>query len=88
MFWVFYLADNQAYKLKLFWWWKIYIVFYVSLQKQNMRKNWQVDENENGMKLNADNNNKKYKVKTIWDSAIYTKKLAKDYLSEFYYLVS
>lgn len=32
------------------------------------------------------NNNGKYKVEAIWDSAVYTKKL-KDYLPIIYYLV-
>lgn len=33
-------------------------------------------------------NNKDYKVKSICDSMIYTKKLKTGYLSSFYYLVS
>ena len=49
----------------------------------------QIDKNRIELtKLNAgDNNSGKYKVKTIFDSAVYIKKLAV-YLSKFYYLVS
>ena len=40
------------------------------------------------IKLNTGkNNSRKYKIKTIWDSFIYTKEWKSDHLSEVYYLI-
>lgn len=38
------------------------------------------------MKVEANNNNNKYKVKKIWNSIIYARK-KKDYLLKFYFFV-
>ena len=38
-------------------------------------------------KLDAGNKSKKYKVKAIWDSVVYTNKLKSGHLLDFYYLV-
>lgn len=38
------------------------------------------------MKLDADNDNREYKVEAIWDSAIYIKK-SKNHLLKLYYLI-
>ena len=38
--------------------------------------------------LNTGKNSKKYKVETIWDSAVYANKLESGYLSGLYYLVA
>ena len=38
------------------------------------------------MKFKA-NNNEKYKVEAIWDSAVYAKKLEINYLLRLYYLL-
>lgn len=44
--------------------------------------------NENTTKLDAGNNNsKKYKMKAIYNSAIYRKKLKSGYLLVLYYLI-
>lgn len=55
------------------------------LEKDTTRKG-QIDEN--AIKLDAgNNNNKEYKVKVIWDNAIYIRELELSDLLYFYYLV-
>ena len=62
-------------------------VFYISLLKQNITRKRQIDENDMA-KLDANNNEGgKYKVKAIWDSAVYAKELELNYLLRLYYLV-
>lgn len=60
-------------------------MFYVLLLKQDITKMRQIDKN--AIKLDANGNNKEYKVKAIWDSAVYLNKLAKDHLLKFYCLI-
>ena len=38
--------------------------------------------------LDASDNSKEYKIKVIWDSAVYAIKLESGYLSKFFYLVA
>ena len=57
------------------------------LLKKNIIKKKQIDKNDI-IKLDIDNNNsRKYKVKAIYNSAVYIKKLA-GHLLGLYYLVS
>ena len=56
----------------------------MSLLEQDITKKLQVDKKVE--KLDADNNSEKYKIKVIWDRAIYAKKL-KSHLLDLYYLV-
>ena len=55
------------------------------LEQDTTRKGW-VDENVT--ELNVGDDNKKYKVEAIWDSAFYTRKSESGQLPGFYYLVS
>ena len=58
----------------------------MSLLEQDTTRKELVDEN-NAIKLDVgDNKNKEYKVKAIWNSTVYAKKL-KGYLPGLYYLV-
>ena len=45
------------------------------------------NNNSNGNKNNGNKNNGKYKVKVIWDSLVYIKKLKRGQLPGLYYLV-
>ena len=59
----------------------------MSLLKQDTTKKGRVDKN-NVTELDAGNNKGgKYKVKAIWDSAVYVKKSESSYLPGLYYLV-
>ena len=46
-----------------------------------------MDETSSQLEFEADDKGEEYKIKGIWDSAIYTREL-RGYLSELYYLVS
>ena len=54
--------------------------------KQDTTKKKRVDENKT--ELDTNNNNEKYKIETICNSIVYTKKLKSNYLLKFYYLFS
>ena len=54
------------------------------LLKKDITKKRQVDKKITKLNLN---NNKKYKIKVIWNSVIYTKKSVLSHLPELYYLV-
>lgn len=57
------------------------------LEQDNIKK-LQIDENVRKIKFGvSNNNNEKYKVKTIKNSAVYIKELELNYLPKFYYLV-
>ena len=56
------------------------------LEQDITRKRW-VDENATQLEFEA-NDNKKYKVKDIRDSAVYAKLSEAGYLPELYYLLS
>ena len=85
-FWVLYQIGKQAYKVKLPKKWGIHNIFYILLLEKDIIKKKCIDENM--IKLDAGNkNSKEYKVKTIWDSAVYAKKLKSSQLPGFYYLV-
>lgn len=56
------------------------------LLKQNITRKGQIDKN--AIKLDTSNDNKKYKVKAIYNKVIYAKKLKSKHLSGLYYLVS
>ena len=55
------------------------------LESNNTKKR---QTNENATKLNAgDKNNRKYKVKVIYNSTVYTKDSKSGHLLDLYYLV-
>ena len=81
-----HLVRYQAYKLKLPKKWKIHNVFHVLLLEQDTIKNKQVEENVTQLELKADDN-AKYKIETIWNYAIYAKKLKAGHLLKLYYLI-
>ena len=85
LFWVLHPVGKQAYKLELLKKWKIHDVFHVTLLKQNTTKKGQVNNTQLNFEFKA-SDNKKYKIESIRDSAIYAKKLAEQ-LPELYYLV-
>ena len=61
-------------------------MFYVSLLEQNtIRKGW-VDENVTEFEVGSAD--EEYKVERIWNSTVYAKESATDYLPGLYYLVS
>ena len=64
--------------------WKIYNIFQMLMLKQNIIKKEQIDKN---MTVYEAVDNKKYKVKVIWDSTIYTNK-AKGYLLGLYCFIA
>ena len=80
-----YLVGKQVYKLKLLKKWKIYNIFYRSLLEQDNTKKEQV---EKVLELDTGNNSEEYKVKRIWDSAIYIKELESGDLLGLHYLVT
>lgn len=84
------LIKKQAYKLKLLKKQKIYNVFYILPLQKNTIKREQIGKKltnlDSNLKLDIENN-QKYKVKSIKNSIIYTKK-AQSQLSGFYYLIS
>ena len=82
-----HLVGKQAYKLELPRKWRIHDIFHVSLLKQDTIRKERVGD-ENTEKLDARDNNRKYEVETIRDSAIYAKELELGHLSGLYYLVS
>lgn len=77
-FQVLHSVWKQAYKLNLSKKWKIYNVFLLLLLQQDTIKKVQVDKN--AIKLDVDNDNKKYKVKAIWDSAVHVRESESGYL--------
>ena len=56
------------------------------LKHDTIRKK-QIDETITQLKSEVSDNGKEYKIKTIWENAVYAKKL-EGYLSSLYYLVS
>ena len=62
-------------------------VFHVLLLKQNTIKKERVDKWVTKLELEAGNSNE-YKIKAIWDSAIYASKSELGQLLELYYLVA
>ena len=59
----------------------------MSLLEQNITKKEQVNKN-NATKLDiGDSKSSKYRIETIWNSAVYTKELKSDYFLSLYYLV-
>ncbi len=72
---VLYAVGKQAYKLELPTKWKIQDIFYVSLLEQDNIKRGRVNkilpELENNMGFKA-KDNKKYEVKAIIDSTVYS----------------
>ena len=85
-FQVLHPVGKQVYKFEFSKQLRINNVFYVSFLEQNsIKKEW-VDENITKLKFEADNS-KKYKVKAIWNSAVYAHE-AKSHLLGLYYLVA
>ena len=79
-----HLVGKQVYKLKLPKKSKIDNIFYVSLLEQDTTKKRQINDMQ--LEFEADNN-KEYKVDSIWDSAVYAKKPTIGQLPGLYYLV-
>ena len=74
-------VKKQNYKLKLAKKWKIHKLFYILLLEQNIIKKERVEKIP---KLDANNDNcKKYKMETIWDSIVYVNNLELDHLLGF-----
>lgn len=82
-FWVLHFVGKQAYKLELLKNWKVYNMFYILLQEQNIPKKGQVDKN---VVEREAGNTKEYEVETIWDSAVNIME-SDGHLLGFYYLV-
>ena len=88
-FWVLHSVEKQAYKLEYPRKWKIYDVFHVSLLEQDTTRKGRIDKEVRQMEFNAgDNNNGKYEVEAIWDSAVYARESKSGHLPDLYYLVS
>ena len=85
-FLVLHPIGKQVYKLELPKKWRIHDVFHVSLLEQDTTKKGRVDENPE--ELEADDNNGKYEVEAIRDSAVYARESELGHLSVLYYLVS
>lgn len=83
-FQVFYLVSKQAYKLKQPAKCRICDVFHMLLLEQDITRKGRVNKFLE-LKLDADKN-KKYKVKTIRDSAVYNK-IVEGKLLKLYYLI-
>ena len=86
-FQVLHPIKKQVYKLELSKILRIHNVFYVSLLEQDTIRKRRVND-DNVAELDAGNNSREYKVKAIWDSAVYVKKSESDHLQNLYYLVS
>lgn len=69
-FQVFFLIGNQVNKLELS---KIHDIFHVSLLEYNIKKKVQADETISQLDFRINDNKKKYKLKKIWNNAIYTR---------------
>lgn len=52
-------------------------MFYMSLLEPDITKKSEIDEDKDVIKLDADKKNQKYKMKRIYDGAIYENKSAK-----------
>ena len=85
-FQVLHLVGKQAYKLKLTRKWRIHGVFYVSLLEQDTTRKERMDEKVTELDFEA-GNSEKYKVKAIWDSAVYAGE-SKNHQPKLYYLVA
>ena len=86
-FQVLHPVGKQAYKLELPKWWGMHNVFHVSLLGQDTTKKEWVDKRMKELELEA-GNNEEYKVKAIWDNAVYASKLESSQLPGLYYLVA
>ena len=86
LFQVLYTVGKQAYKLEPPKQWKIHNIFHVSLLGQDTTKKEWEDEKVTELEFES-GNNLEYKVKTIWDSAVYANK-AEGHLPGLYYLVA
>ena len=83
---ILHLVGKQAYKLELPKKWRIHDVFHVSLlEKDNTRKERIYEVNAEELDID---NKREYKVKAIWDSAVYARESKSGYLPGLYYLVS
>lgn len=85
LFKILHFIKKQTYKLELLKKLKIDKVFNnLLLEKENAKKE-KVDKNVIRLNFNI-SDNKKYKVKAIWNSVVYTKNLKMSYLPRLYYL--
>ena len=82
---VLYPVEKQAYKLELPKKWRIYDVFHVLLLEQDITKRGQVDKTTSQIELD-EANSEEYKIKAIYDSAVYAREL-ESHLLGLYYLV-
>ena len=61
----------------------------MSMLEQDTTKKRRVDENVKQIDFNSGNNESgEYKVKAIWDSAVYTRESEAEHLSGLYCLIS
>ena len=81
-----HLVSKQAYKLKLPKWWKIDDIFHISLLEQNITEKRRIDKTVIELEFKV-GNSKNYKVKVIWDNAVYANKVVGNLLG-LYYLVA
>ena len=82
-----YLVGKQTYKFKLPKKWKVHNMFHMSLLEQDTIKKRQVSKKV--LKLGiSDKNSKEYKIKSIWDSAVYANQSESGHLPGLYYLVA
>lgn len=90
LFCVLYLVKKQVHNLELPKKWTIYEVFHKLLLKQDTTKKKQMDKPNAWLEFD-DGKGKggKYKVKKIWNNAVYTKESEiGSHLPDLYYLVS
>ena len=65
----------------------IYDIFYIRLLKKDVtRKKWLKENNLAELDI-RNNKGGKYKINTIWDSAVYRKNSKSDYFPKFYYMI-
>lgn len=85
---VLYRVGKEAYKLELLKKWRIQNVFYILLLEKNTTKKGRINQTTSQIELDK-GDNKKYKIKVICNSKVYTKELDNSYhLPGLYYLVS
>ena len=75
----------QPYKLKIPKKWRIYDVFHVLLLESDTTRKRRVDKNTTQLEFEP-NNNEKYNVERIQDSAVYAKVLEVGHILRLYYL--
>ena len=78
-----YLVDKQIYKLKLPKILRINSVFHILLLEKNIMKKREANDKQLDFEFET-GNIKEYKIDSIWDSAVYIKKLIRQLLGHYY----